>query len=94
MYIEPSQTSIMKLLLRKKCPHSELFSSVFSRIRTEYVEIRSRQINSVRMGENTDHNNSEYGQFSCSVRVKIDNGVYQLTVFEKRLVRRHLWEGK
>ena len=27
--------------LCKKCPYSELFSSVFSRIRTEYGEIRS-----------------------------------------------------
>ena len=44
--------------LREKCPYSELFWSVFSRIRTEYGEIYS-----VRMQENTDQNNSEYGHF-------------------------------
>ena len=37
-------------LLRKKCPYSDFFWSVFSRIRTEYEE-------------NTDHKNSEYGHF-------------------------------
>ena len=51
---------------RKKCPYSELFSSVFSRIRTEYVEISTSRY-SVRMRENADQNNSEYGRFSRSV---------------------------
>ena len=51
---------------RKKCPYSELFSSVFSRIRTEYVEISTSQY-SFRMRENADQNNSEYGRFSRSV---------------------------
>ena len=46
--------------LRKNCPYSELFWSVFSRIRTEYGEIRSIQF------ENTDQNNSEYEHFSRS----------------------------
>ena len=49
----------------KECPYSELFWPVIYRIRTEYEEIRS--IYSVRMRENTDQNNSEYGQFSRSV---------------------------
>ena len=39
--------------LRENYPHSELFQSVFSRIRTEYGEIRSI----------TDQNNSKYGHF-------------------------------
>ena len=43
--------------LRKKCPYSDLFWSVFSRIRTGSL---------VRMRENTDQNNSEYGHFSRS----------------------------
>ena len=30
------------LTLRKKCPYSELFWSVFSHIRTEYEKIRER----------------------------------------------------
>ena len=51
------------LPLREKCPYSELFWSAFSRIRTEYGEIRSIFPYSVRMRENADQNNSEYGHF-------------------------------
>ena len=40
---------------REKCLYSELFWSVFSRIRTEYGEVRMR--------ENTDQNKSEYWHF-------------------------------
>ena len=50
----------------KKCPYSELFWSVFSRIRTKYKEIRSTSPYSARMRENADQNNSEYGHFSRS----------------------------
>ena len=53
--------------LRKKCPHSELLWSVFSRIRTEYGEIICIYPYSVRMRENKDRNNYEYGHFSRSV---------------------------
>ena len=49
--------------LRKKCPYSELFWSAFSRIRTEYREILRISPYSVRMRENTDQNNFEYGHF-------------------------------
>ena len=52
--------------LQKKCPYSELFWSVFSRIWTEYGETRSISPYSVRMRENTDQNNSEYGHSSRS----------------------------
>ena len=52
--------------LCKKCPYSELFCSVFPRIRTEYGEIRSIFPYSVRMRKNTDQSNSEYGHFSRS----------------------------
>ena len=45
----------------KKCPYSELFWFVLSRIRTEYVEILCISLYSVRMRENADKNNSEYG---------------------------------
>ena len=55
------------ILLREKCPYSELLWSVFSRIQTEYGEIRSISLYSVRMRENTDQNNSEYGRFLRSV---------------------------
>ena len=52
--------------LREKCPYSELSWSVFSRIRTEYGERISPY--SVRMQENEDQNNSEYGHFLRSVQ--------------------------
>ena len=39
--------------VHKKCPHSELFSSAFSRIRTEYGQIRSNE-NTDRITPNTD----------------------------------------
>ena len=54
----------LNVSLRKKCPYSELFWSVFSRIQTEYGEILRISSYSVRMRENADHDNSEYGHFS------------------------------
>ena len=55
------------ITLCKKCPYSQLFWSAFSRIRTEYGEIRNISPYSVRMWEKADHTNSEYGDFSRSV---------------------------
>ena len=49
---------------RKKCLYSELFWSLFSRIRTEYGKVQSISQYSVQMRENKDQNNSEYGYFS------------------------------
>ena len=54
--------SICKHALREKCPCSELFWSVYSRIRTEYGKI---PVFSPTAG-NTDQKNSEYGNFSRS----------------------------
>ena len=63
-------TSVWKATLIKstawKVSVFEVFWSVFSRIRTEYGEIRSISSYSVRMRENTDQINSEYGNFSRS----------------------------
>ena len=53
--------------LRENFPYSELFWAVFSRIRTEYGEMLRISLYSVRMLENTDQNNSEYGHFLRSV---------------------------
>ena len=47
----------------KKCPHSELFWSAFSCIRTEYREMQNFSPYSVQMRETTDQNNSKYGHF-------------------------------
>ena len=54
--------------LREKGPYSELFLSAFSRIQTEYGEIWSISPYSVKMRENSDQNNSEYGHFLRSDR--------------------------
>ena len=58
-----------KMPLRKKCPYSEFFCSIFSRIWTEYGEILRISLYSVRMRRNMDQKNSEYGHFSSSVPV-------------------------
>ena len=55
------------MALREKCLYSELFWSAFSRIWTEYGEMRSISPYSVRMPENADQSNSEYGHFLRSV---------------------------
>ena len=52
--------------MRKKCPYSEFFWSVFSRIRTEGRGILGISLYLVQMRENTDHKNFKYGQFSGS----------------------------
>ena len=52
---------IQRLLLREKCLYLEIFWPVFSRIWTEYEEILRISPYSVRMRENTDQENSEYG---------------------------------
>ena len=59
--------SICSLALRKKSPYSELFWSAFYRILTEYGEILCISPYSIRMREDADQNNSEYGHFSRSV---------------------------
>ena len=51
-----------KKIMRQNCPYSELFWSVFSRIWTESGEIWCISPYSVKMRENTEQNNSEYGQ--------------------------------
>ena len=53
------ETHFMQYSLRKKCPYSELFWSVFSRIRTEFGEILRISPYSVQMRENADQNNFE-----------------------------------
>ena len=52
--------------MREKCPYSELFWSVFSRIRTEYGEILRISPYSVGIRENANQSNSEFGHYLCS----------------------------
>ena len=47
--------------LGKKSLYSELFWSVFSRIRTEYGDLLYKSPYSVQMWENADQKNSKYG---------------------------------
>ena len=54
-------------MLREKYPYSQLLWSTVSRIQIEYGEILHISPNSVRMRENADQNNSEYGHFLRSV---------------------------
>ena len=64
----PSRRYAKLVTLREKCQHWELFWSAFSRFRTEYGEIRCVSPYSVRIRENADQNNSEFGHFLCSIR--------------------------
>ena len=59
----------LTITLRKKCPYSEFFRSVFSSIQSEYGDLRSISPYSVQMRENKDQKNSEYGHFLRSVRL-------------------------
>ena len=61
--------NLLKQLLHKKCPYSELFWSAFSHIWTEYGEMLRISPYSVRMWENEDENNFEYEHFLSSVLV-------------------------
>ena len=56
---ESNSINRLQSSLREKCPYSEFFWSVFSRIWTEYGEI----LLIGRMRENMDQKNSEYGRF-------------------------------
>ena len=61
----------LKVSLRKNCPYSEFFCSVFCRIWTEYGKIRSISPYSVQMWENVDKKNSEYGHFPHSAFIHL-----------------------
>ena len=54
-----------------KCPYSEFFWSVSSRIRTEYEEMFRISLYSVRLPENTGQKNSEYRHFSRNEKITI-----------------------
>ena len=69
--------------LRKKCRYTELFWSAFSRIWTEYGEILRISPYSVRMRENADQNNSEYGHF-----LRNDNLKHQELLF---VLKKHMF---
>ena len=49
--------------LRKKCPYLELFWFIFFHIWTEYRDLQSTFLYSVKIRENADQKNSKYGRF-------------------------------
>ena len=49
--------------LRKKCPYSDDFWSVFIRITTGYGDLLCKSPYSIQIRENMDQKNSEYGHF-------------------------------
>ena len=61
----------MSHTLREKYRYSEFFWSVFSRIRTEYGDLRNKPPYSVRIQENADQKNSRYGQFLRSDKFQL-----------------------
>ena len=69
------------------CPYSELFWSVYSHIRTEYGQTRSICLYSVRIRENVNHNDSEYGHFSRSA------GFSGSRFFRNRYFRVQVFQG-
>ena len=85
-YIFKFQHGVISMSLPEKCPYSEFFWSTFSAICTEYGEIQSISPYSVRMRENKDQKNSEYGHFSRSaslerIAVVEPNNSYTLLFF-------------
>ena len=60
------------------CPHSELFWSAFSGIRAEYGEILRVSPYSIRIWENVDQNNFEYGHFLSKCKL------YKISFFPKQ----------
>ena len=65
-----------KLALRKKCPYSEFFWFLFSRIWIEYKNVLYKSLSQVWMRRKIDHNNSEHIQLLCNVVVCTVNWFY------------------
>ena len=61
------------------CPYSQFFWSALSRIWTEFEDLQSKSLYSVRMRENTDQKNSKDEHFPRSVCfTKISNKIPQI----------------
>ena len=73
-----------KKALREKCPYLELFWSSFFRIWTQYEEVRLISPYSVRIQENTDQKNSEYGHLSRSEALLIKKACISVTGSQHR----------
>ena len=72
--------------LLKKCPYLEFFWSLFSCILTEYGEILRVSPHSIRMWENTDQKNSEYGHFlssECLIGSQFNSFMHDFAIKQK-----------
>ena len=78
-------------ILRKRCPYSGLFCSIFSRICTKCGKIRIFSPYSVRMQETLDQNKSEYGHFSRSSIFNYFYRILMATYFESQVLKNSLW---
>ena len=72
------------MTLRRKRPYSELLWSAFSSIWTKYGEILWISPYSVRMPENTDQNNSEYGHLLAVLRYQLKTRLLFLFSFSTK----------
>ena len=72
--------------LRKKRLFLELLCFIFSRIRTEYGEIWSISPYYVKMRENADQNDSEYGQFFTQWFAGTDTTSMLLSLYKSKTV--------
>ena len=80
------ENTFAKKSLHEKWPYSAFFWSIFSRIWTEYLEIRSISPYLVRMRENTNQKNSKYDSFWCSE--------YDCFYLKKHSFREVIWTVK
>ena len=83
MHNVEKSSNILSLL--KKCPYLELLWSAFFHIWTEYREILRISPYSVRMLENADQNNSEYGHFSRNI-LRILFGRFQHYAWKSKVI--------
>ena len=72
--------------LRKKRLFLELLCFIFSHIRTEYGEIWSISPYYVKMRENADQNDSEYGQFFTQWFAGTDTTSMLLSLYKSKTV--------
>ena len=79
------QIKVLLLLpLQEKCPYLEFSWSVFSRIRTEYGEIGSISLYSVRMQENTDLKTPNTATFHIVYSKQVNRDLRPLTSLRKK----------
>ena len=75
----------LPLEIREKFPYLEILWSVFSRIWTEYRDLLSKSLYSIRLQEKTNQKNSEYGNISCSVACSNGSSLYKKSLKKEKV---------